>query len=92
VWDGIPGDFNINGVVNGADLDVWKTSFAVNSSGDADGNLDSDGNDFLIWQRQVGLNLLPALAVATAVPEPAAAALAAIALLAIVKRPLIGNR
>jgi len=43
---------------------------------DADGDLDTDGADFIVWQRQVG-STQP---VAIGVPEPAAIALAALIL------------
>jgi hypothetical protein len=70
----IPGDFDDNGTVNGADLAQWRGDFGVDDDSDADGDGDSDGQDFLVWQRNVGA---PAAvgAVAT-IPEPAAAALA----------------
>jgi hypothetical protein len=51
---GLPSDFNNVGGVNGADLTVWKGAYNTNANGDADGDGDSDGNDFIIWQRQVG--------------------------------------
>jgi len=74
-----PGDFNADGYVNGADIAVWKTAFGANNSANADGDSDSDGNDFLIWQRRLGTT--PALAALTsesaAVPEPGAVLLAA---------------
>jgi uncharacterized protein YkwD len=73
-------DFNNDGVVNGADLVEWRGDFDVNAVSDADNDADTDGADFLIWQRQVGLgSTAPATA---AVPEPAGALLAAIALAA----------
>ncbi len=55
----LPGDFNDDGVVDAADLPVWKSHFgqasgANNTDGDADGDRDVDGNDFLIWQRTLG--------------------------------------
>jgi hypothetical protein len=40
----------------------------VNNESDADDDGDSDGNDFLIWQRNLGASA--ATAAAAAVPEP----------------------
>jgi hypothetical protein len=47
-------DFNHSGTVNGTDLATLKSSYGTNGGGDADGDGDTDGNDFLVWQRQVG--------------------------------------
>jgi hypothetical protein len=69
-----PADFNEDTFVNGADLTMWRTAFDVNASADADGDGDSDGSDYLIWQRQIGAT--SAIAAASIVPEPGAAALA----------------
>jgi hypothetical protein len=73
-------DYDGNDRVNAIDLEAWKAGFGASPSathlqGDGDGDGDADGNDFLIWQRL--LNAPSALAV----PEPAARALALIALL-----------
>jgi hypothetical protein len=67
-------DFNHDGSVNAGDLVAWRTAFGVNANANADGDSDSDGNDFLIWQRRLGIST--AVPAATAVPEPAAAAMA----------------
>ncbi|RIK87895.1 MAG: hypothetical protein DCC67_01340 [Planctomycetota bacterium] len=76
----IPGDFDDDGTVDAADLAQWKGDFGVDAGSNADGDADSDGNDFLIWQRHFGQTA--AAPAASAVPEPAAAALAAAGLLA----------
>jgi hypothetical protein len=51
---GAAADFNDSGSVNGADLTAWRSAFGANANGDADGDGDSDGNDFVVWQRQLG--------------------------------------
>jgi hypothetical protein len=71
---GIAGDFDGDSSVDGDDLQVWKNAFGSTAAADADGDGDTDGADFLIWQRSAAP---PAIA---AVPEPAAAALAAVGL------------
>lgn len=70
------GDFNNDGVVDGADLELWATGFGMASGakpadGDADGDGDVDGGDFLAWQQTFpsGLAAVPA-------PEPHALVLA----------------
>ena len=64
-----PGDFDGSFVVDGTDLLQWKSDYGVNA--DSDSNLDgqSDGHDFLAWQRQFG-NGEPVAFSARAVPEP----------------------
>jgi hypothetical protein len=66
-------DWNGDRFVSGGDLAVWRPNWGAFSGGDADGDRDSDGNDFLMWQQQVGS--VPALTAATAVPEPAGLAI-----------------
>lgn len=78
----IAGDFDRNGSVNAADLTVWRGAVGNSAGGDADGDLDSDGNDFLIWQRNLGMGA-PASAAASAVPEPSACLLVALLLPAV---------
>jgi hypothetical protein len=70
-------DFNHDGVVDGADLALWREAFGVSHEGDANDDELTDGADFLLWQRQVGsvAQLPPA---AAAVPEPSALSLTAV--------------
>ena len=79
----LPGDFDHNDVVDGADLAVWKENFGLTSSalhmqGDADLDGDVDGGDFLVWQRQFGQTPNPPGV--TSIPEPVTAGLLAVAL------------
>lgn len=71
-------DFLDDGEINAADLAKWRTGFgqfdgaatlATHADGDADGDRDVDGADFLVWQQQLGASQ-SAQAAATAVPEP----------------------
>jgi hypothetical protein len=51
----LPADFNgSGGAVDAADLAQWTSSFGATAGGDADADGDTDGQDFLIWQRQLG--------------------------------------
>ncbi|WP_428306219.1 beta strand repeat-containing protein [Lacipirellula sp.] len=69
----IPGDFNNNGAVDGADLTKWKTDFGPGAGSDANGDGRTDGADFLIWQRNFGRT--SAVPTSAAVPEPTSLAL-----------------
>jgi cytochrome c peroxidase len=84
----LPGDFDGNGIVNAADLAVWQGAFGINGLADADDDGDSDGRDYLIWQRNLGMTWqsLGALAAIAAVPEPGTAVLGGIALTAVLLR------
>jgi hypothetical protein len=66
----VSADFNVDSVVDVADLAMWQAAYGVNNDGDADFDGDTDGRDFLIWQRQSGFEL--ALSAVT-VPEPTSA-------------------
>lgn len=80
----IPGDFDRNGVVDGADLIVWQDNFGQQSGlGDGDNNGVVDGADFLVWQRQYQVaGEMPPSGGASAVPEPTGLTIAAIAIFA----------
>lgn len=72
----IAADFDDNGGVDATDLDAWRGAFGASPLGDADGDLDSDGQDLLAWQTQLGSG---ATSLAAVIPEPAAVTLAALA-------------
>jgi autotransporter-associated beta strand protein len=79
-----PGDFNHDGFVDAADLGVWRSAFGQSALGDADADGDSDGNDFLIWQQNLGGQL--AQATTAAVPEPTSLWALSVALMATWRR------
>ena len=64
-------DFDRNGDVDDIDLAQLESSYGVDAMGDTNGDGDTDGFDFLTWQRQF-TGSLGAAAASTAVPEPAA--------------------
>jgi fibronectin-binding autotransporter adhesin len=79
----LPGDFNNNLTVEATDLiPTWTTAFGVNGNADADQDGDSDGADFLIWQRFLGQTA--AAPASGTVPEPGMLALVGLALPAVV--------
>jgi hypothetical protein len=75
----LPGDFDYDGDVDGADLEPWQAAFgqrgaALDADGDGDGGV--NGVDFLIWQAAVDAGPGEGMGV---VPEPSTLALAAFA-------------
>jgi hypothetical protein len=86
-------DFDEDGDVDGADLAVWRGGFglvgsAIHSQGDADFDGDVDGGDYLAWQQQFMGPGVPARVDARdhGVPEPNSAALAAIAVMLVMRK------
>jgi hypothetical protein len=70
----MPGDFDADGDVDGADFTTWQTNFpkfsgATLAQGDADGDGDVDGADFVVWQTNFPFTPVPG---ASPVPEPGA--------------------
>ncbi len=61
-------DFNLDTFVNGVDLGLWEQGYGISTSGDANHDGVSDGDDFLIWQRQ--FTGVASSAAAVHVPEP----------------------
>jgi hypothetical protein len=77
----VPGDFDGDGDVDGADFVAWQTNFptasgATLADGDADGDGDVDGADFVVWQTNFPFTPGPG---ASPVPEPSALSLFGIA-------------
>src|SRR5262249_31705469 len=75
-----PGDFDLDGDVDGADFVAWQTNFpkatgATHAQGDADGDGDVDGADFVVWQTNFPFSPGPGTA---PVPEPQSILLVAI--------------
>jgi hypothetical protein len=73
----VPGDFDSDGDVDGADFVAWQTNFpkpdgADLSMGDADGDFDVDGADFVVWQTHFPTSPLPG---SSPVPEPSSFAI-----------------
>ncbi|WP_428308084.1 hypothetical protein [Lacipirellula sp.] len=78
---GLAGDFDLNGVVDGADFLAWQQQFGTSvtpgTGADADGDGLVDGDDLAIWQGNFGA--IAAAPVAAAVPEPSALLLGTLA-------------
>lgn len=89
-----PGDFDFDGVVDGADFLLWQRQFGQTGpfpidgvKTDADGSLVVDAADLDVWAGNFGAGGASAAAAAIeSVPEPAAAGLAALALGALALR------
>jgi hypothetical protein len=84
----VPGDFDSDGDVDGADFVAWQTHFplttgATLADGDADGDGDVDGADFVVWQTNFPHTAGTAV---TPVPEPQTLISAALALVVLVAR------
>lgn len=69
-------DFNQDGTVDSDDLTEWQIAYGLGDGADADFDGDTDGRDFIIWQRQLGQSSPGLIAANTsAVPEPTTAVL-----------------
>ena len=88
ILDGLPGDFNLDNVVDAADYTVWRDNLGLsdaalngNGVGDASGNVVPA--DYNLWRSQYGASLLSpvaASATATSAPEPVSLTLLALLL------------
>jgi hypothetical protein len=75
----LPGDFDGDGDVDGADFVVWQTNFPKASGativdGDADGDGDVDGADFVVWQTNFPYAPSPGIAAPVTVSGSASSA------------------
>ncbi len=68
-------DFNHDTLITEVDLELWEQSYGNSIVGDADNDGDTDGADFLAWQRQVAGGA-PLTSAHTSVPEPTTLTLA----------------
>jgi len=83
-----PGDFNLDGVVNSQDLDIWTANVGTGTSwqmGDANYDGVVNGLDLDLWRANVGLPQLAGGALGdesvAGVPEPGTLALLAAGLM-----------
>jgi hypothetical protein len=82
----LPGDFDSDGDVDGADFVAWQTNFPKTSAanqaeGDSDGDGDVDGADFSAWQSSFPA---PQASSVAPVPEPSGVVLIVVASMALV--------
>jgi endonuclease/exonuclease/phosphatase family metal-dependent hydrolase len=72
----LPGDYNSDGKVDGADYDAWKLAFGTDNAA-ADGNGDGrvDAGDYTVWRDNLGAG--GAGSGVAAVPEPTGVAILA---------------
>lgn len=77
------GDFDGDNDVDGDDLTQWLGDFGINNESDANNDGDSDGHDFLVWQRT-----LSASVPGGAIPEPGTLVLALVGLSVFKRRNL----
>jgi hypothetical protein len=77
-------DFNADSLVGPEDLAIWQAAYGVSGQGDADGDGDTDGRDYLIWQRQVGSSAFGP-AQASTVPEPHVSAVLGLAVMGLLQ-------
>jgi hypothetical protein len=82
IGSALPGDFNGDQKIDGADLVMWRSGYAIDGRADANGDGDTDGSDFLVWQRNLGASA--SMGATGAVPEPDSLMQALVSLTALV--------
>ncbi len=70
---GVPGDYNGNGVVDAADYVLWRNGGALQNEGATPGS--NTPEDYTYWRSRFGATSGSGAAVAAAVPEPSAVVL-----------------
>ena len=79
---GLAGDFDLSGLVDGADFLLWQRQFGTTveagTGADADGNGTIDAADLAVWKENFGAGGTPEV-VAAAVPEPSSLLLGTLA-------------
>jgi hypothetical protein len=92
-----PGDFTMGGLVDEGDLAIWQASYGIDDRGDADGDGDTAGRDFLIWQRNLVVGDLAERqdsygaesCTTTSVPEPSSILLLSVNFVLTLRRSII---
>jgi tartrate-resistant acid phosphatase type 5 len=85
----VTADLNDDGFVDELDLALWRTAFAISDKGDANGDMNTNGDDFLLWQQQRSIFRPDSLPTVSAVPEPMMTvnAVTAIVVMSLAARP-----
>ncbi len=73
-------DFNEDSAVDVQDLSILRAAIGITDFGDADEDGDTDGADFLIWQRQFNQQVSGSVANSVGVPEPSSVVLIGLSL------------
>jgi hypothetical protein len=94
---GIPGDFNLNGLVDAADYTLWRDTLGRTGAGlaaDASGNNIVDTSDFNIWKTNFGQNAASGggSGAPITVPEPASVALLLVGALGVATFSAVSRR
>ena len=81
ISDGLPGDFNRDGTVDGADYTVWRNYFGAIGNTAADANEDDvvDEDDYVLWRSNYGRSVTNGAGSLASVPEPSTLVLVLIA-------------